>query len=444
MTARRERNASFCSERTTFVCEESLVAGKPPASETPVTLTLDPGVVTAMRADLPRVAQQVVDAIRAEVPSYADPFSGEMGRTIENAVTLALGGFLDLASGDGAESSTATFGQVSEAAYALGRGEARSGRTMEALLSAYRVGARVSWRDLSGAGVGAGLSAATLARFAELVFAYIDQLSAASAAGHTDELATAGRVRQRYLERLTQALLRGSSADALEAAADRADWAPPRLLTAVVLPDRFARGVLGQLDADTLQPTEQVPGLEEQPDLTVLLVPSSSGRARSTLLRRLQGRAAVVGPARPWLQAAESYQRALRTVDLGLAPGTVPGPDPGPGTASGPADGSEATDEPVDTEQHLPQLVLRADPSALEDLRRQVLAPMADLKPAAREKLEETLRSWLLHQGRRDAVAADLFVHAQTVRYRMQQVRELYGERLEDPDWVVGLTLALA
>lgn len=414
------------------------MAGKPPSSETPVTLTLDPGVATAMRADLPRVAQQVVDAIRAEVPSYADPFSGEMGRTIENAVTLALGGFLDLASGDGSESSTATFGQVSEAAYALGRGEARSGRTMEALLSAYRVGARVSWRDLSGAGVGAGLSAATLARFAELVFAYIDQLSAASAAGHTDELATAGRVRQRYLERLTQALLRGSSADALEAAADRADWVPPRLLTAVVLPDRFARGVLGQLDADTLQPTEQVPGLEEHPDLTVLLVPSSTGRSRGTLLRRLQGRAAVVGPARPWLQAAESYQRALRTVDLGLAPHTVPDPAPGQGGAP------EATDEPVDTEQHLPQLILRADPSALEDLRRQVLAPMADLKPAAREKLQETLRSWLLHQGRRDAVAADLFVHAQTVRYRMQQVRELYGERLEDPDWVVGLTLALA
>ena len=107
-------------------------------------------------------------------------------------------------------------------------------------------------------------------------------------------------------------------------------------------------------------------------------------------------------------------------------------------------DDSEVAADAVDTEQHLPQLILRADPSALDDLRRQVLAPMADLKPAAREKLQETLRAWLLHQGRRDAVAADLFVHAQTVRYRMQQVRELYGERLEDPDWVVGLTLALA
>jgi hypothetical protein len=30
------------------------------------------------------------------------------------------------------------------------------------------------------------------------------------------------------------------------------------------------------------------------------------------------------------------------------------------------------------------------------------------------------------------------------VRYRMQQVRQLYGDRLTDPDWVLRLTLALA
>src|SRR3712207_9547653 len=94
---------------------------------------------------------------------------------------------------------------------------------MDALLSAYRVGARVAWRDMSEAGVRAGLPAETVARFAELVFAYIDELSASSAAGHADELATSGRVRQRYLERPTQGLLRGAFADALEAAAERAE-----------------------------------------------------------------------------------------------------------------------------------------------------------------------------------------------------------------------------
>ena len=55
----------------------------------------------------------------------------------------------------------------------------------------------------------------------------------------------------------------------------------------------------------------------------------------------------------------------------------------------------------------------------------------------------ETLRAWLLHQGRRDEVAAALFVHPQTVRYRMAQLRELYGDRLHDPNWVLVLTVAL-
>ena len=96
----------------------------------------------------------------------------------------------------GADAGTPTAPAL-DGAYQLGRGEARSGRAIDALLAAYRVGARVSWREMSSTAVAAGLDADTLARFAELVFAYIDELSAASVAGHTDELATTGRVRQR-------------------------------------------------------------------------------------------------------------------------------------------------------------------------------------------------------------------------------------------------------
>ena len=35
-------------------------------------------------------------------------------------------------------------------------------------------------------------------------------------------------------------------------------------------------------------------------------------------------------------------------------------------------------------------------------------------------------------------------MHPQTVRYRMGQVRELYGDRLLDPGTVAALTVALA
>jgi hypothetical protein len=385
-------------------------------------LDIPDAVTGAMREELPAVAEQTVGAIVVEVPSYADAFSGEMGRTIENAVQLALGGFLELASAGGGGDASTPIQPALDGAYALGRGEARSGRSMDALLGAYRVGARVSWRHMAASGVRAGLTAEQLARFAELVFAYIDQLSAASVAGHSDELATSGRVRERYLERLANQLLGGGPREDLVAATERADWATPRTLTAVILPEARVRGALASLDRRTLRSTDDVPGPTSSGELVVLLVPDAEGRSRPALMRSLGEREAVVGPARPWDEVHSSYARALRALQLGLAPD-------GPG--------------PLDTEARLADLVLCADETALADLRAQALAPLADLGAGAREKLTETLRSWLLHHGRREAIAAELFVHPQTVRYRMGQLRELYGSRLEDPRAVLELTIAL-
>jgi hypothetical protein len=268
--------------------------------------------------------------------------------------------------------------------------------------------------------VRAGLDAATLASFAELVFAYIDELSAASVAGHTDELATTGRVRQRHLERLVHHLLArpDASEETVRRAAERADWAEPRTLTAVVVPGSQVRAVLGAVAPSTLQAADP-PGLE---DHVLLLVPDAHGRERPRLLRALAGRGATAGPARPWLSVRASYDRALRARALG------PAADP--------------TDL-VDTEDHLPALVLTADPEALADLRARALAPLDGLRPGTADKLAETLRLWLLLQGRRDEVAAALFVHPQTVRYRMGQVREAFGDTLDDPEVVLALTLAL-
>jgi hypothetical protein len=270
--------------------------------------------------------------------------------------------------------------------------------------------------------VTAGLTVGQLARFAELVFAYIDQLSAASVAGHSDELETTGRVRTRYLERLAGHVLAGGPLPELMAAAERADWAPPRTLTAVILPETAVRGALVSLDGRTLRSNQDVAALDATTELVVLLVPDAEGRSRPALLRSLDGRDAVVGPPRPWAEARASYLRACRALQLGLA---------------------TAGSEPLDTDRRLAELVLRADGEALADLRARVLAPLDDLTPGAREKLVETLRAWLLHHGRREQIAAELFVHPQTVRYRMTQLRDLYGKRLEDPRTVLELTIAL-
>ncbi len=371
---------------------------------------LPPGAVEAMHGQLSTLADDVVAAIVDEVPSYRDAFSGPMGETISNAVELALGGFLTLA-GPGRAIDLSAAPAV-EGSYQLGRGEARSGRTTDALLSAYRIGARVAWRELSTTAVRHGLSAEVLADFAELVFAYIDEQSAAAVAGHTDELATTGRVRARMLERVAHHLLRGSPVDQIVAAAERADWEPPRTLTAVLVPESQVRQVLSAVGPGTLQAAD-APDLDEG---VLLLVPDAHARRRAALIRVLADHGSLAGPARPWLDVRSSYDRALRARAAGIE---------------------------LDTEAHLVALVLSADEDARSDLRTQLLAPLADLRPGTAEKLTDTLRSWLLHQGRRDDVAESLFVHPQTVRYRMGQLRELYGDRLDDPETVLALTVAL-
>ena len=67
------------------------------ATPAPTVVRLDEDVVRLMRDELAEVADRAVVAITEEVPSYAGQFSGAMGETIRQAVQLALGGFLTLA-----------------------------------------------------------------------------------------------------------------------------------------------------------------------------------------------------------------------------------------------------------------------------------------------------------------------------------------------------------
>ncbi|XAS76801.1 helix-turn-helix domain-containing protein [Dermatophilaceae bacterium Sec6.4] len=378
-------------------------------------LQFAPEVSAWLQAQLPTFAEKCVDQIFVEVPEYARTPSGELRGVIEAAVQAALGGFLRMATarqkGDPTPHAYALDG-----AYRLGSGEAHSGRPMDALLSAYRIGARVAWREMSTAAVAAGLDAATTAQFAELVFTYIDELTASSVEGHATALAQQDRTTERRRERVASALIAGRSEEVVRELAARADWAPPRRLTAVVLPSIRLGPLLSGLGPNTLRAAEE-PGYTEGSERTVLLVAD-----RRRALRLLADREAYVGPARPWLEVAASYERAVRAMNVGLGIG-----------------GGRL----IDTEDHLADLVLASAPTELADLRTQVLAPLGDPGSSSYERHVETLRSWLLHQGRRDEVAAELHVHAQTVRYRMGQIRELYGERLTDPDTVMALLIAL-
>jgi DNA-binding PucR family transcriptional regulator len=61
------------------------------------------------------------------------------------------------------------------------------------------------------------------------------------------------------------------------------------------------------------------------------------------------------------------------------------------------------------------------------------LEPLLEVRPRHRERLARTLLACLQNGFNATEVAARLHVHPQTVRYRLHQLEELFGEQLYDP-----------
>jgi DNA-binding PucR family transcriptional regulator len=94
-------------------------------------------------------------------------------------------------------------------------------------------------------------------------------------------------------------------------------------------------------------------------------------------------------------------------------------------------------------DEHLGDLLLLDDRGMAARLAARRLAPLAQLTPKARERMEESALAYVRHRGNAVAMAAELHLHPQTVRYRLRRLRELLGEALEDPDARFELEVAL-
>jgi len=97
----------------------------------------------------------------------------------------------------------------------------------------------------------------------------------------------------------------------------------------------------------------------------------------------------------------------------------------------------------IAADDHSLTLLTHADPRLAADLAGRALEPLQGETAASRARLSATLHAWLREQGRTEAVARELHVHPQTVRYRLARLRELFGDVLERPDGRFELEVAL-
>jgi len=396
-----------------------------------------PEAADVLRPALPGLADEMIAAISAAVPAYARAMEGTFGDLVRLGVEVALNRFMDMVADPSVDVTRARDTYVN-----LGRGEFHSGRSLDALLAAYRVGARLAWRRFVEAGTAGGLQPGALYSLGEAIFAYIDEISAESADGYAEEQSAAAGESHRRRRRLVRLLAQAppASQEAIRTASQAAAWPLPRRVAALVA---AAAETAAGAEAGGAPPGggEPVPGEEIVESIALRLARriagSAIGGAAGGLAcvfvpdpdapgRRRQIKAALgdddrvaIGPTVPWHEASTSLARAAATYRLG-----VPGPL-------------------VVADDHLATLLLAADRGLAADLAASRLAPLDGLQPGPRARLTETLRAWLDRPGQVQAVAAELGVHPQTVRYRLRQLRELFGTRLEDPDARFELSLAL-
>ncbi len=389
---------------------------------------LPPSAAETIEPELGPITDEILVTIAREVPEYARPLEGSFGRGVRTGVSEALRQFVALV-----RDPEAGRGQGREVYVALGRGELRQGRTLDALQSAYRVGARVAWRRIAAAALRDGLDADVLSLLAESIFAYIEEISADSVEGYSQEQAQLEGERRRRRRDLAALLVRDPPADELDvrAAADAAGWTLPRSAAALACAEGDLERLRGKLSPDTLTATVDGLGCAVVPD------PLGPGR-EPQLGRAAEGSAAVLGPAGATRELTESWSLA-RAALRALEGGGFAAP------ATGAAGAGGATSAPglVRADDHLLDLLLLESRGLVERIAARRLAPLDSLTPKARTRMRETALAYVQQQGNAAAMARALDLHPQTARYRLARLRELLGDSLDDPQARFELELAL-
>ncbi|HWI23061.1 MAG TPA: helix-turn-helix domain-containing protein [Baekduia sp.] len=376
-------------------------------------MDLPSSLAADLRPALPHVAEEIIAVIGREVPDYRRPLRGPFGRALRLGVTSALARFIDSIENPAA----ADAGDVRETYLGLGRLEFQTGRSIDALQSAYRIGARVAWEHFVKAA--AAYPPEVLFSLAAEIFSYIDRISSESVEGYVAEQSIADAHRSRRRAAVARLLAHGAqSEDELRVVAKEALWRLPREIAALVTAGEDSDRLAGRLGADTVAMSEG--------GLIFAFVPDPDGPGRRGQIEAaVEAEQSAIGPTVAPEFAHRSLARARAAHDL-IQNGTIAGED-----------------AIVAAEEHLVTLMLTGDAALAAELTARALAPLSELKQGPRERLTETLRVWLDSPGQIRRIAETLDVHPQTVRYRVGQLRELFGERLDDPDARFELQLAV-
>lgn len=356
------------------------------------------------------------------------------------AIARACAAGLDLFLATGREGRPATARELREVAQ-LGILQARGSQSVEPVLSAYRIAARVAWDAILRAWrESAEASPEAMVVTANYVFGALDQVAA--------------EVTSTYLHAREQHLQRGQRArtrlfHALISDTFDSELALQKQALAVNLP--IAGGyvavvmkLVGDAPADALTDLAgrlDLPprGLAEATDPATLVVlwpadsDASAARARDIAVQAQEAVDVQLGPQRARIRAGQgafhpglrgisrSYLEAQQALEIGrkIRPDSTL----------------------HDHDEVAPFLVLGQNPLTSERYVQRVLGSLLD-GGRGRDLLLETLEAYLARASVKEA-AESLHLHRHTVLYRLDKIRDLIGRDIDSPAARFRLRLAL-
>jgi len=369
-------------------------------------------LASVLRPELAGTASEIIEEIRAAIPSYAGPLDGPYGAAIRAGVQHATALFVEQIANPEISAQ-----QCYDVHRKLGQYEMREGRSLDALQAAYRIGARVAWRRIMRVGSRNGLSSTVMSQLADAIFSFMDRLASVALDGYLEAKAVSAGALETWRRRLLGLIMETpqASAQAIAELAQLVGWPVPVEASPVAVRTPHGTGHNQRqpmLDPDILADLD---GVEPH-----LLVPGQPTSARVAAIHAaLPDCRLSFGPSVPLPSIADSLRWARKALALDEA---------------GPV---------VLCEEHLWTVLVRSDERLLAELERRVLAPLRGMTAKQRERTIETLRAWLDTQGSVPDMAARLDVHPQTVRYRLRQLETTFQDRLHDPRRRFELELAL-
>ncbi|WP_405138931.1 PucR family transcriptional regulator [Nocardia sp. NBC_01388] len=379
------------------------------------------GFVTRASTALLQRLDEVVDRVAAEIERAEPVYGSSRGvppEELRRTNRANLEAILSHLSGH-PEAGTA-------APRSTGHRRAETGVPLPAVLRAYRIGSGVVWEELLAMAGDDPTAGRELLNIASLVWKLVDDYSQALTDGYQETVAEQVRRDARAHDAALDALLSG-----------QVDGA--RLWECAHTLGLPAQGSYVVVAATTgTAATEALPGVDEA--LSVLGVASAwrvradshigivalttrftEARLQALLAERSVGRAGVSAAFGPLTEAVTG----LRQAELACA-----------ATQSG-------SKQVLRYDEALIPVLLAGSPEVASALARAVLGPILALPQHDREVLLDTVRTWFAHDGEVSAIAAALFCHRNTVRFRLNRVAELTGRRLTEPRAATEMYLAL-